>query len=220
VQPLLNGDTLRVSLKTPSQPRQLLFLPGAAGRVSLWRPVADLLRHPAEKIHIGWPGFGPTPADPSVNGINDLVRIVTAKLNEPTGLIAQSMGGVIALLAALEKPSLVTHLVLTVTSGGIDLSGLGVQDWRPSFRASNPGLPRWFTDYRVDLEPKLSAIQAPALLLWGDADPISPIAVGERLASVLPKAELHVFSGGTHDLANELAAEVAPIIDAHLSKTA
>lgn len=201
------------------RPSRLLFLPGAAGRQSLWRPVADLLRHPGEKVHVGWPGFGPTPPDPSVNGIEDLARIVTARIDKPTALIAQSMGGVVAMRAALDRPSLVTHLVLTVTSGGIDLAGFGARDWRPAFRAANPGLPDWFTEYKIDLTERLSTVQAPTLLLWGDADPISPVAVGERLASLLPRAEMRVFPGGTHDLASELAADVAPVIDRHLLRT-
>jgi pimeloyl-ACP methyl ester carboxylesterase len=56
------------------------------------------------------------------------------------------------------------------------------------------------------------------LLLWGDADPISPVAVGEKLASKLPHAELIVIAGGTHDLVRERADEIAPHIEAHLRK--
>lgn len=57
-------------------------------------------------------------------------------------------------------------------------------------------------------------------LLWGDADPISPVAVGQRLAALLPQAQLHVFAGGDHDLGHALAHEVAPLIDAHLASAA
>jgi pimeloyl-ACP methyl ester carboxylesterase len=45
---------------------------------------------------------------------------VVQYIDEPTALIAQSMGGVIAARAALERPDMVTRLVLSVTSGGID----------------------------------------------------------------------------------------------------
>ncbi|WP_308495392.1 alpha/beta fold hydrolase [Duganella aceris] len=80
---------------------------------------AELIRHPAEKIHFGWPGFGPTPATPDVQGIDDLVNKVIAELDVPCALIAQSMGGIIAIRVALARPDLVTHLVLAETSGGI-----------------------------------------------------------------------------------------------------
>lgn len=197
-------------------PSQLLFLPGASGNTALWQPVANLLAHPAEKRHVGWPGFGATPPDPAVNGIDDLVARVVEKIDRPTALVAQSMGGAIALKAALQKPGLVTHLVLSVTSGGLDVASLGAQDWRPAFTQANPSLPVWFSGYHEDLAARLPGIRVPTLLLWGDADPISPVAVGRRLASLLPRAELHVFPGGDHDLASSFAREVAPLIDRHL----
>jgi pimeloyl-ACP methyl ester carboxylesterase len=198
-------------------PDKLLFLPGASGNTAFWKPVADLLAHPARRVHLGWPGFGPTPADPAVKGIDDLVGLVLAEMDTPAALVAQSMGGVIALLAALARPELVTHLVLTATSGGLDLSSLGAKDWRPDFCAANPDLPPWFADYRVDLTGRLATVRAPVLLLWGDNDPISPVRVGERLAELLPDAELHVIPGGDHDIGNTHAREIAPLIDRHLT---
>lgn len=199
---------------------KLLFLPGALGRTQLWEPVAGLLTYSATKIHVGWPGFGSTPPDSSIRGIDDLVAKVVAQVDQPTALIAQSMGGVIAMRIALEKPDLVTHLVLAVTSGGVDVASLGGQDWRPSFHEANPLLPRWFSVYQEDLSPKLSMVKVPTLLLWGDSDPISPVRVGERLASLLPCAELHIVEGGDHDIAETHAQVIAPLIDRHLAKKA
>lgn len=199
-------------------PTRLLFLPGASGNTSFWHPVADMLAHSGERIHYGWPGFGPTPPDPSITGMDDLIAKVVADIDRPTALIAQSMGGIIAMRATLEKPELVTHLVLTVTSGGVGISDLGAQDWRESFLTANPTFPRWFTDDKEDLTEQLKKIDIPVLLLWGDADPISPVAVGQRLASLLPRAELHVIGGGDHDLANTCCHAVAPLIDAYLAR--
>ena len=199
-------------------PSKLLFLPGALGRTQLWEPVARLLVHPAEKVHVGWPGFGATPPDPLIRGLDDLVARVAAQIVEPTALVAQSMGGVVALRVALAKPELITHLVLAVTSGGIDVAGLGGEDWRPAFRAANPLLPPWFSTDQEDLSPRLAGLAMPTLLLWGDADPISPFAVGECLASLLPNSHLHVVRGGDHDLAETHAASLAPLIDEHLAK--
>ena len=197
-------------------PATLLFLPGASGNTAFWQPVASLLPHAGNKRHMGWPGFGPPPADPGVRSLEDLVDRVVAQISAPTALIAQSMGGVVAVRAALRRRHLVTHLVLTATSGGVDVSGLGGEDWRPAFARSNPDLPRWFLDDRTDLTPDLSALDMPVLLLWGDADPISPVAVGRHLASLLPNARLHVLPGGDHDLGHARAAEVAPLIARHL----
>lgn len=199
-------------------PSKLLFLPGAGGNPSFWEPVSELLMHPASRTRLGWPGFGSVPSDPLINSIDDLVAKVVSEINQPTALIAQSMGGVIAMQVALTRPEFITHLILTVTSGGIDVSDLRAEDWRPAFLDTNPSFPRWFTDYKSDLSANLGSIKVPVLLLWGDDDPISPVAVGERLRDLLPHARLHVLPGGAHDLAYTFASSVAPLIDEHLSQ--
>ena len=201
-------------MQTPSR---LLFLPGALGRTEFWRPAADLLTSPAQQVHITWPGFSSIPPDPAIRNIDDLASRVLEHIDQPSALIAQSMGGVVAMLAALRKPELVTHLVLSVTSGGMRMADLDALDWRPAVRAENPGLPDWFLNYREDLAPALSALRIPTLLVWGDADPISPVKAGERLAAVLPLAELHVIPGGGHDVACAFASQVGPLIDRHLA---
>lgn len=200
-------------------PTKLLFLSGAGGDPSFWAPVSELLRHPASRAHIGWPGFGSTPTDPLINGINDLVARIVSEIDQPTALIAQSMGGVVAMQVALHRPEFITHLILAVTSGGIDIADLHAKDWRPAFLEANPSFSRWFIDYKSDLSANLGAIKMPALLLWGDDDPISPVVVGMRLRELLPHACLHVLPGGAHDLAYTHAASVAPLIDEHLSQT-
>ena len=198
-------------------PSKLLFLPGALGRMDFWLPAAELVRHPAEKLHIGWPGFGPTPAVPGVDGIDDLVAMVVNEIDGPCALIAQSMGGVVAIRAALARPEHVTHLVLAATSGGLDIAGLGAQDWRELVRKDFPTLPDWFLNDHEDLTGQLPDLRMPVLLLWGDADPISPVAVGEQLARHLPRARLQIFKGADHDLAYAHAAQVAALVDQHLN---
>jgi len=49
-----------------------------------------------------------------------------------------------------------------------------------------------------DLPERLGAIAAPALLVWGDRDPITPLAEGRRLERDLPRAHLVVFPGAGH----------------------
>lgn len=195
----------------------MLLLPGALGRTQFWDPLASRLSHSAAKVLVGWPGFAAMPPDPSIHGIDDLVAMVVARIDQPTALIAQSMGGVVAMRVALARPELVTHLVLAVTSGGVDVAGLGEQHWQQAFHEANPLLPRWFSTYQEDLSPRLPQVTMPTLLLWGDADPVSPLAVGKHLASLLPHAHLHVIAGGDHGLAETHAATVAPLIDAHLA---
>jgi pimeloyl-ACP methyl ester carboxylesterase len=191
----------------------LIFLPGASGNTQFWRPIAEGLSHQGIRRFFGWPGFGGVAPDPEVHGISDLVERVVDSITGPVVLFAQSMGGVIAVRAALKKPESVRCLILSVTSGGIDVGALGAIDWRPAFVEQNPEVPRWFIEECEDLTSRLGEIQVPVLLLWGDADPISPVAVGRRLADLFPSAELVVLEGGTHDLASERAAEILPHIE-------
>ncbi|TKC87887.1 alpha/beta hydrolase [Trinickia terrae] len=200
-------------------PSTLLFLPGASGNTGFWQPLANELTHEAARSIVSYPGFGAEPSDPDVNSFDDLVGKVVHSIDQPTALLAQSMGGVIAVRAALEKPDLVTHLVLSVTSGGIDMRAFDAQDWRAEFVAANPHLPDWFVSLRSDLASELGRITQPVLLLWGDADPISPVAVGKRLLELLPNARLHVVAGGNHDLAYVHARQLARWVDAHLLRS-
>src|SRR5262245_4386454 len=116
--------------QTSSAPPRLLFLPGASGNRELWREAAAPFATRAECIFFGWPGFGGIPPDPSVHGTDDLVRLVIDALRPGTHLFGQSMGGVIAVLAAHARPELVASLTLATTSGGLDLARLGAVDWR------------------------------------------------------------------------------------------
>jgi pimeloyl-ACP methyl ester carboxylesterase len=182
--------------------------------------VSEQLDHSGRRVVLGWPGFGGVPADPSVRGLDDLVSLVLDELDEPVApvdLLAQSMGGVVAVLATLARPEKVRRLVLTATSGGVDVAYQRGSDWRSEVLRSAPTAPRWFVDYRGDLSQQLRNLQQPTLLLWGDADPISPVAVGEHLLHLLPHADLRVIRGADHDLVDTHAQQVLPYIDAHLS---
>lgn len=199
------------------RPERLLFLPGASGDTAFWRPLEQRLACPAERRHLGWPGFGDTPPRPGVDGFEELLALVLEPLDRPCALIAQSMGGVLALQAALARPRWVTHLVLATTSGGLPMTELGAADWRAGFPTSLSHLPDWFATETSDLSEHLQEVAAPTLLLWGDADPFSPVAAGERLAMLLPDARLHVINGGDHDLGRDHTGRLAPLVDAHLT---
>jgi len=194
----------------------ILFLPGAGGRADFWSPVVDLLPKDWDTRRLSWPGLGDEPSDPDVRGLNDLVCLVLDQIGEQADIVAQSMGGLVAIRAALAAKGRVRRLVLTATSGGIDVEALGASDWRADYRRAYPNASSWITMARQDLSPDLSQIAAPALLIWGDADPISPLAVGHKLQTLLPTATLRVIPGADHDLAQTHAAQTARWIEEHL----
>jgi pimeloyl-ACP methyl ester carboxylesterase len=197
--------------------RNVIFLPGALGAAAFWRPVGDLLPAAWKKVYLAWPGLGAESPDPAVRGFDDLVRLVEAELTDESALVAQSMGGIVAVRVALTNPDKVRRLVLVATSGGIDVARLGASEWRTDYKAAHPTAAPWITEDRPDHTNEIPSITAPTLLLWGDSDPISPITVGEHLASLLPNANLRVIAGGTHSLATDHAQEVAGHIVEHLA---
>jgi pimeloyl-ACP methyl ester carboxylesterase len=196
---------------------RILFLPGAGASPDFWKPVGDRLPEAWPKEYFGWPGLGAQPHDPAIKGIDDLVRLVGARMDEPVDLVAQSMGGVIATRLALERPGCVRRLVLTVTSGGVNMAQLGAADWRADYRRSFPCAAGWITEASPLSDLPVERIAAPTLLIWGDSDAISPVSVGRHLEQRIPDARLHVVPGGDHDLAKTHAELVAPLIARHLT---
>jgi len=199
-----------------AQARKLLFLPGAKGDGSFWQPVSSRLVGFDNVELLSWPWFRSRVGPSDVESVHDLAEWVAARLDQPSALIAQSLGGVVALLVALRRPESVTRLVLTATSGGIPIADLGIADWRFAFFAANPNVPRWIADQRIDLSSRLHSVQVPTLLLWGDSDPISPVAVAIRLQSLIEHAERHVIPGGDHDLAVTHHTQVGRLIQRFL----
>lgn len=99
-----------------------LRLPGAGGG-AFRKPVAahaDL-----GGVFVSWPGPGDEPPDPAAGRIDGLVSLAAGQIREPAALIAQSMGGTVAIRLALAFPTLIRSLVLAVTSGGVPVADLG-----------------------------------------------------------------------------------------------
>jgi pimeloyl-ACP methyl ester carboxylesterase len=198
----------------------LFFLPGAGASPLFWRPLGDRLPSDRPKTYFGWPGLANQPPDPTVNSLDDLVALVEARLGrEPVDLLAQSMGGVVAVKLALRRPNAIRRMVLSVTSGGVDAAvrARAQHDWRSDYRREHPEAMHWITDDSIsDLTSEIPRIACPVLLLFGDADPISPPFVGERLAELLPNARLVVIPGGDHSLVANRVNEVLPLVERHL----
>ncbi|PYM94513.1 MAG: alpha/beta hydrolase [Candidatus Rokuibacteriota bacterium] len=198
--------------------RRVIFLPGVSGDGRFWQPVAERLP-PCEKILVDYPGAGTIPHSSSVRSFDDLVALVVTRMNRPVDVVAQSMGGVIAVQAALARRQAVRRLVLTATSGGVDLRAFKPREWREKYRREYPAAAEWITTYQVDLTDQLRRLRIPTLLLWSDADEISPRAVGEHLSRLLPDSKLLVIKGGDHMFARDRPAEVTPHIERHLFGT-
>lgn len=195
----------------------LVFLPGAGGRTSFWAPVAARLEDLGPRLLLAYPGFGDVPGEPGIRSLDELFGWILARLPAgPCHVIAQSMGGVLAMRLALEHPERVASLTLAATSGGIDVASMGGFDWRAQFRAEHPNVPDWFERDRTDFTDRLGEVRAPALVLHGDDDPLCPPAVPALLAARLPSARSVLVRGGNHSFAHERADEVAAAVREHV----
>ncbi|MGB9184225.1 MAG: MBL fold metallo-hydrolase [Solirubrobacteraceae bacterium] len=89
-------------------------------------------------------------------------------------------------------------------------------DWKkPLFEPNMKRVPE-ARPVGLDHAPAIVAITAPTCLIWGDADPISPLSVGQQLHQLLPASTLHILPGATHSLAHDRADEVTTLIVDHL----
>lgn len=198
--------------------KNLIFLPGASGSTTFWHPLIEKLpQHYQTKI-IGYPGFGDTPQSLEVKSFEDLTNHVVDQINEESVIVAQSMGGIFAVAAALQKPQLVKGLVLIATSGGINLERFNLQDWREAYRQTFLKYPDWFITTNANYEEFLSDINVEILLIWGDNDPVSPFEVGTYLNQIFKNSRLHIVKGGDHQLAEKHADEVAAQLKDYLKK--
>ena len=133
----LHSPGNRTAMPVPSQ---LLFLPGASGSTAFWQPLAGLLTHPAERRIVGYPASA-TRARSGRRRFRQ-PRASCAGNDRPADRRDRAIdGGVIAMRAALDKPALITHLVLTVTSGGSMAGASARRTGAPVSREANPQLP-------------------------------------------------------------------------------
>jgi len=168
---------------------------------------------------VDYPGLGDSPSDPQIVSLDDLYEYLVSNLPEPCNLVAMSMGCGLALRTCIAFPNKIQKLTLIAASGGVDVVALGGCDWRSEWTLRHPTSPRWFVDDHSDFGTDLNRIKVPTLLIFGDADPIAPVAVGQFLEARLPQAKLQVIPGGTHDLEEQCPAILAASIEEFLTNT-
>ncbi len=135
-----------------------MFLPGAGGSAGFWEPVAGRLPASCDRALLGWPGAGDEPHEPGVESFEDLIELAASRLSGLSDLVAQSLGGVVAVGLAMRYPEKVRRLVLVATSGGIGVDVLGAGGWRAEYRAEFPTAAAWVTEQTVDHTAQLPRV--------------------------------------------------------------
>ncbi|WP_314137029.1 alpha/beta hydrolase [Acinetobacter lwoffii] len=198
---------------------KLVFLPGASGSQHFWQPLRAALTEYTDQQVIAYSGFDSIVPNLATQKLYDLQEFVKEKIEDDSILIAQSMGGVLAVGLALKHPQKVKGLVLLATSGGLDLKTFHCADWRTDYRELFKTMPDWFEQDQTEFSRlQLESLDIPILLIWGDHDPLSTVQLGQYLARIFKNAKLHIIQGGDHFFANSHANQVAMLIQDYLEQ--
>ena len=196
---------------------KLVFLPGASGSQHFWQPLRAVLTKYTDQQVIAYPSFDGVAPNLAIQNLHDLQEFVEKQIEDDSILIAQSMGGVLAVGLVLKHPQKVKGLVLLATSGGLNLQSFHCADWRTDYHEHFKTAPDWFVQDQTEFSRiQLESLDIPILLIWGDHDPLSTVQLGQYLAGIFKNAKLHIIQGGDHFFANSHANQVAMLIQDYL----
>ena len=149
-------------------------------------------------------------------------------LEGPLALCGLSLGGVLAIHYAAQRPERMGALVLMAPQYRMPKRLLQFQNWL--FRLMPPAMFReaGFTKSQflhlcgsmadLDLSGALSRIVCPTLILCGGRDRANRRASAE-LAGLLPGAELRIVEGAGHELNREVPDQLAPLLRDFYART-
>jgi 3-oxoadipate enol-lactonase len=254
-----NGMAMRVARQ--GQGPALLFAHCLGGDLAAWAP--QLAAYSANYTTIaydlrGQGGSQVTPGPYTMELLaDDAIALLDALGIERAVFVGVSMGGMVAMAAALQAPQRFAGLVIADSAGGFTAEAR--QAWDERIAAVRAGglapmvetmMGRWFTDaFRrraaaqvaavgdllrrapvdgyvascaavrdLDLLPRLPQLKVPALVICGEKDPSTPLALSEAIAAALPDARLAVIPGAHHLTQLEFPETFNGLIDGFLAE--
>lgn len=225
--------------------RTVLFLHGAGGTHHSWRDQWAGLKGTARLVIPDLPGHGGS-QDPPRESVGEYAAWLREFVRE-VGirrfvLAGHSMGGAIALQAALDRVEGLEALVLVATGAKLKVSPVITNGIASRFREfsrelaemmmaeeSAPYLkedvgkdilstrPETFlSDFRAcdgfDVRERLGEVRLPALVVAGSEDRFTPLRYAEFLATKIPGAVLKILPGAGHMVPLEKASEVNDVL--------
>jgi pimeloyl-ACP methyl ester carboxylesterase len=222
---------------------RLVLVHGAAGGPEAWAAVATKLRG-VDAEAVALPGH--RNGGDGCDSIEAYAGWLADRVGAPVVVGGMSMGGAIALQLALDRPELVRGLVLVATAARLPVDPALLDVLQGSYEEGAHALARrelaagahprtveksaelilrvpqavTLADFRAcdafDVRERLAEIEAPALVVVGDQDELTPPRVAERLAAGLRQAELVVVRRAGHLVTVEKPRAVADAIQRFL----
>jgi pimeloyl-ACP methyl ester carboxylesterase len=170
----------------------VVILHGIAGSSATWDKIIPRLEAQHTVIAPDLLGHGESAkpsGDYSLGAYANLIRDLLEALGQGPGtIVGHSLGGGVALQFAYQFPERCERLVL-VSSGG-----LGREVHAILRAAALPG-----GGQHVSAEDKLYLSEGmPTMIVWGDRDPLIPVAHALRTQQLIPGSRLEIFPGAGH----------------------
>ncbi len=129
----LSGVDVPITIERLGSGRRIVFLHGLVGLNEHWDGVVELIQHRLACVLLQVPLLALRGSDCSIDGVMVLtIQFLERHFDEPVVLVGNSFGGHVALRVAIERPDLVSGLVLTGSSGMIEESIVSNVQIRPS----------------------------------------------------------------------------------------
>ncbi len=242
----LNGALLQ-TVAFGSGARTLVAHGGWTGGWELWQQPFELLSSTWRCVGFDHRGAGESPVSPDditmESMLDDLWAVLDSYEIDRCILAAESMGSLVAMAAAIERPDRFDGLVLVAAPSQITAQSAGalVAGSRADYPATvaafvSACLPEPDTDHLARLgrhimlkaEPESAArlfeafydvqldparITVPAILIHGTKDRVVPASQAQELAAAIPDATLHLLDGIGHTPTLTAAPAVARIIE-------
>ncbi|HEX9721966.1 MAG TPA: alpha/beta hydrolase [Candidatus Paceibacterota bacterium] len=236
-------DDISINYKIAGIGQLILILHGWGSSVERWAKVQDMLGAKGHRVIVlDLPGFGKTPAPGAVWGVQEYAEFVNRFAQnlglEKFVLVGHSFGGQIAVQFAVTHPEKTEKLVLVAAAAirhepgrkAKVLAAIAGVTPRPVKKVVSLTLTR--SDYAraqgimkdimkkvitQDLSAKLSKIQAPTLIIWGDNDKDTPTEDAHIMHKLIPNSKLEILKGARHRINFEAPDKLAKTIWSWLS---
>lgn len=230
----------RVAYETCGAGPPLVLIHGIAGSSRWWRYNVPVLARRFHVHTVNLLGFGGSRGS-SRFALDEATVTLDAWMRQvvsaPAALAGHSMGGLVAADLAASAPELVSRLVL-VNAAALPLGRRYVRHaWGLAgvLRYTRLSLlPVLLTDslragprtmlgavwqiLNADISPRLGAIAAPTLVVWGQHDRLLPLDMGHAIQARIPGAGLAVIAGAGHNPMWERPAAFNEVLLAFLER--